>query len=143
MAREFIEDCIIIDGDQIIYNPSILEPTFSLSGYNDIWCNNKTNEWLMDIKNGIVKKCYRNGGSSGWQLYSIYRWTTDDGKKLKKHLEIEFESGNKQIYWDDIDMFNNLSEYTLGIKEMKKNDIIEIDTLTELIQIDNSYKNIT
>ena len=143
MAREFIEDCIMIDGDQIIYNPSILEPTFSLSGYNAIWCNNKTNEWLMDIKNGIVKKCYRNGGSSGWQLYSISRWTTDDGKKLKKHLEIEFESGNTQIYWDDIVMFNHFSEYTLGIKEMKKNDIIEIDTLTELIQIDNSYKNIT
>lgn len=141
VAREHLGDCIILDGDQIIYNPAILDPHFTLSGYNAVWCEGETNEWLMDVEDGVVKSCSRTGGSHGWQLYSISRWTAEDGKKLKKHLEYEFERGNRQIYWDDVAMFCHFSEYTLGIREMQKSDIIEIDGLDELVAIDHSYQS--
>ena len=75
VAREYLGDCIILDGDQIIYNPSILDPHFTLSGYNAIWCEGETNEWLMDVEDGVVKSCSRSGGAHGWQLYSVSRWT--------------------------------------------------------------------
>jgi len=140
MARDYLENSIIMDGDQIIYNDEVLNPYFKLSGYNAIWCYDYTNEWLMTLEDGIVKKCSRDGGSNGWQLYSISRWSSEDGRRLKKHLEIEFEEkNNTQIYWDDIPMFCYPSEYTLGIMEMKKSDVIEIDSIEELKQIDNSY----
>lgn len=140
VAREYLSDCIILDGDQIIYNPSILNPRFTLSGYNAVWCEGYTDEWLMNVENGFVKECSRKGGSHGWQLYSISRWSDKDGKMLRQHLEQEFESGNRQIYWDDVPMFYHFSDYTLGIQEMHKCDIIEIDTLEELIQIDSRYE---
>ena len=88
----------------------------------------------------MVRSCSRTGGAHGWQLYSISRWTAEDGEKLKKHLEYEFERGNRQIYWDDVAMFCHFGDYTLGIREMQRDDIIEIDGLDELIQIDPSYK---
>ena len=73
--------------------------------------------------------------------YSISRWSENDGKKLKKHLEIEFEEKeNRQIYWDDIAMFCYPEEYKLGIKPMKEGDIVEIDNLSELAQLDENYK---
>lgn len=140
VAREHLEDCIILDGDQVIYNPEILSPDFILSGYNAVWCNDETDEWLMTVKDGIVESCSRTGGSQGWQLYSVSRWTADDGKKLKRHLELEFERGNRQIYWDDVAMFCHFNEYTLGIYVMRKTDIAEIDSLSELVRIDNSYR---
>ena len=34
VAREHLSDCIILDGDQIVYNLAILDPHFNLSGYN-------------------------------------------------------------------------------------------------------------
>lgn len=140
MAREHIENSIILDGDQIVYNDKVLEPNFELSGYNAVWCEDHTDEWLMTVEDGIVKNCSRDGGSNGWQLYSISRWNSEDAKKLKKHLEIEFEEKkNKEIYWDDIPMFCYPSEYTLGIMEMKKDDVIEIDSIEELKKIDNNY----
>ena len=106
VARNYLEDVIILDGDQIIYNSKILCPEFEKSGYNSVWIEEETKEWLQTVENGIVRACSRNGGKRGWQLYSISRWTGEDGKKLKKHLEIEFESKmNRQIYWDDIPMF--------------------------------------
>ena len=141
VARDHLADCLILDGDQVIYNPSILDPLFECSGYNAVWCDGKTNEWLMQVEHGVVKSCSRTGGSHGWQLYSISRWSAEDGKKLKKHLEQEFESGNTQIYWDDVVMFCHFSDYELGIREMQKSDIIEIDTLEELVGIDESYRN--
>ena len=141
VAREYLGDCIILDGDQIIYNPAILAPQFSLSGYNAVWCDGETDEWLMDVEDGIVKSCSRTGGAHGWQLYSISRWTREDGEKLRRHIEHEFERGNRDIYWDDVAMFCHFPEYHLAIRQMEKRDIIEIDGLDELAAIDCSYQN--
>ncbi len=141
VAREYLGDCIILDGDQIIYNTAILNPHFNLSGYNAVWCEGKTDEWLMDVEDGRVKSCSRTGGSHGWQLYSISRWTLEDGKKLRQHLEEEFESGNHQIYWDDVGMFCHFDDFVLGIYEMQDTDVVEIDGLDELVAIDHDYES--
>lgn len=141
VAREHIENAIIMDGDQMIYNPKILAPEFERSGYNSVWTDEETDEWLQNVENGIVVSCSRTGGKGGWQLYGISRWTEEDGKKLKNHLEIEFErKKNYQIYWDDIAMFCYPDEYQLGICPMKRNDIMEIDDFSVLIALDPSYR---
>lgn len=141
VARDYLEDVIILDGDQIIYNPAILAPEFERSGYNSIWTENETNEWLQTVKDGIVSDCSRIGGKGGWQLYSVSRWTAEDGKRLKAHLELEFEvKMNRQIYWDDVVMFCHLEDYKLGIWPMEIGDIIEVDSLNELAELDSSYQ---
>lgn len=141
VARDYIENSIILDGDQIIYNKEILAPEFEYSGYNSVWIDGETNEWLQNVENGIVTSCSRDGGKKGWQLYSISRWNSEDGKRLKYHLEVEFEQKkNQNIYWDDVAMFCYPNEYKLGIYPMNVGDVIEIDNLKELISLDSSYK---
>ena len=141
MAREYLEDAVILDGDQIIYSDEILSPEFELSGYNAVWTDEYTDEWLMDVQNGIVTGCSRNGGSHGWQLYSISRWNAEDGRRLREHLEIEFEQKkNRQIYWDDVPMFCYPGEYRLGVREMHRDDIVEVDSIAELVKLDSSYR---
>lgn len=141
VARDYIEDAIILDGDQIIYDESVLEPEFERPGYNCVWTEEDTNEWLLEVQDDIVTSCSRTGGKGGWQLYSISRWNSEYGKQLRKHLEIEFEEkGNRQIYWDDIALFCYPNDYQLGIREMQKLAIVEIDNLTELAAIDKKYK---
>ena len=66
------------------------------------------------------------------------RWS----KIKKNHLKEEFiQKKNTQIYWDDVALFYHLDQYHLGIQEMEKEAIIEIDNYDELVQIDPSYKN--
>lgn len=140
VARDYIDNTIILDGDQIIYNAEILSPYFEKSGYNAVYTENETDEWLMQVDNDKVISCSRVGGNNGWQLFSISRWTHEDGLKLKHHLEFEFnKKNNRQIYWDDIPMFCHFYEYDLGIFKMKKDDIIEIDNIEELLKTDKSY----
>lgn len=140
VARQYLNDVIILDGDQIIYHNEILRPEFTRSGYNCVWTDSVTNEWLLTVENDIVTSCSRTGGKSGWQLYNISRWTKEDGARLRSHLELEFEEKkNRQIYWDDVALFCHPEDYTLSIMEMHEDDIIEIDDITELATIDPSY----
>jgi CTP:phosphocholine cytidylyltransferase-like protein len=141
-ARDYISNAIILDGDQIIYNPQILNPDITKSGYSCIWTDEETDEWLMSVnENNKVVSCSRNGGKKGWQLFSISRWTEEDGKKLKHYLEEEFEvKKNDQIYWDDVAMFCYPKEFNLTIYPIKKGDIVEIDNFSELCALDSTYK---
>ncbi len=140
VAREHIQEAIILDGDQLIYDPSILSPQFERSGYNCIWTDAPTQEWLLTVEHGIVRSCSRTGGSHGWQLFSVSRWTARDGAMLKQHLELEFDQKkNRQIYWDDVALFCHPEDYQLGIFPMKPGAMAEIDGLDELAALDPQY----
>lgn len=140
VAREHIKNAIILDGDQIILNDQVLSPEFEISGYNCVWTNKKTKEWILNLTNNRVSSCSRVGGNKGWQLFSISRWSEEDGEKLKRHLELEFEvKKNTQIYWDDVALFCFPEEYELGIRKMNFGDVIEVDDIIELVELDNSY----
>lgn len=143
-AREHLENVMILDGDQIINNPEILHSDFTHSGYSAVWTDMVTDEWLMQVDSrGMVTSCSRTGGDKGWQLFSLSRWNKEDGIRLKCHLEYEFETNrNRQIYWDDVAMFCHFNEYKLGIYEIQKDDIVEIDNLEELKMIDESYREL-
>lgn len=143
VARDFLCDALIMDGDQIIYNEKIFYPVFEKSGYNAVKISGGTNEWLMQADENLrVTSCSRTGGESGWQLFSVSRWNEADGKKLKKYLELEFdEKNNRQIYWDDVAMFCHFENFELSVYPMEKCDVVEIDTFDELVEMDGSYKN--
>lgn len=142
VAREHISNSIIIDGDIIIYKPEILQPYFERSGYNAIIVeDNKPEEWGLAVENNVIVRCDKDGGNNRLQLISISRWNEEDAKKLKKHIEVEFdEKKNRKIYWDDIALFEYPSEYKLGVIEINKTDVREIDTYAELKKIDKNYK---
>lgn len=142
VVRDKLENSIILDADQYILNSEILFTDFEKSGYNCKWITEYENDWILTVDNNKkIIDCNRNGGSFGWRLYSVSRWTKDDGLKLKKLVEEEFiNKNNTQIYWDDVVMFCYPDEFDLTIYEMNSDDIYEIDTLEDLIKIDSSYK---
>ena len=143
IAREHLGDCIITDGDLLLYNAEILNPQFDNSGYCSIWAE-ETDEWLQttDSEDNVLS-CSRTGGKNGWQLLSISFWSKRDGAKLKYHLEETFEKNkNTSIYWDDIPMFHYKDEYRLKVRKIDCGDVIEIDTLQELSEVDISYKKL-
>src|SRR5699024_12333330 len=87
VARDHLKDVIILDGDQTIKNDNILDPNFEKSGYNCVWSEGYTDEWLLRVEKNTIVSCSRNGGEKGWRLYSISRWNQEDGQKLKADLD--------------------------------------------------------
>ena len=136
VAREYLGECVILDGDQMLYQKDILKKEFERSCYCCKWTEQKTDEWLLTVENDIVTHCSRTGGERGWQLYSVSFWTKEDGLRLKHHLEMEFEEKeNRQIYWDDVALFCYPGEYELGIRQISDGDIVEVDSIEELSEL--------
>lgn len=141
VAKDYLENSIVIDGDQIIEDNKILNNKIEKSGYSCQWTDTHTEEWLFQTnKDGIVRDCSRNGGKSGWQLFGISRWNQEDGKLLSELVDREFNRGNTDIYWDDIPMFVCKESFKLGYYPIPKNSIVEIDNFKELCEIDPSYQ---
>ncbi len=139
IARDYINDAIILDGDQVIYNREILNPRFEKSCYCAAFVE-KTPEWLLTVEDGEIVSCSRTGGQNGYRLCGVSFWSKEDGRRLKGHLEQEFiDNRNTELYWDDIAMFCHPDEYRLGIREINSGDLIEIDSLEELAAVDPSY----
>lgn len=141
VAREKLQNAMILDGDQIISEPAILHREFKRSGYSCVWTEGHTDEWLLSTdENGIVTACSRSGGRSGWQLYSVSRWTAEDGRRLSAQLELEFmQRRNRDIYWDDVALFCHPEDYSLGVYPIQQGSLLEIDGFSELCRTDNSY----
>ena len=82
VARGHIENAIILDGDQLIYNPKILSPEFELSGYNSVWTDLETNEWHSHF----MQQNRRQG------RMAVLQHITLDSRRRKK---AEAPSGNR------------------------------------------------
>ena len=46
VAKDYISNAIIIDGDQIVTDSTILSSEFENSGYNCVWQEKDTKEWM-------------------------------------------------------------------------------------------------
>ena len=139
-ASAYLENTIILDGDQIIRNPEILRPEFDRSCYCCYWTEKETSEWLLTLENDVVIACSRTGGRRGWELHSVSFWSEEDGARLRKHLKQEYESGNREIYWDDVALTCYPGEYQLGVRPMNDGSLVEIDSYEELCALDPSYQ---
>lgn len=138
-ARGWLEDAIVLDGDQVICDPEILHPEFLRSGYCAIYTDAPTDEWLLTVEDDVITACSRTGGAHGWELHSVSFWSAADGRRLRRQLEQEFLSGNRGIYWDDVVLFCHPEDYALGIRPISREAMWEIDSYEELKQIDPSY----
>ena len=49
VAKDYISNAIIIDGDQIITDPTILFTEFINSGYNCVWQETDSKEWMLTL----------------------------------------------------------------------------------------------
>ena len=139
-ARDHLEDVLIADADQIIEDDAAVSPFYERSGYNAVYTDRPTKEWLMQTEEGIVTSCSRTGGCGGWQLYSISRWNARDGRMLRQKLEETYaDEGRRNLYWDDVPLFCFPEAFRLGIFEMEAKAVTEIDDLKELAAFDADY----
>lgn len=140
-AREHLSNVLMIDGDQCVANDAILSPEFEYSGYEAMWTEEFADEWMVADGTEVIENVM-DGGEKAWRLFEVSRWSDEDGKKLKHLLEYEFDvKKNRKIYWDEIALFIHPQEFQLHIRKISPGDIVEIDSVAELIAVDDSYRS--
>ena len=139
-VRMHLENCIILDSDQMLRDGFELPMEFEKSCYCCTWTEQPTKEWLLTVENHHVVNC-SFGGNYGWQLFSISFWNAADGKRLAHHLEEAYNTPDFwPFYWDDIALTLHPEAYDLDIFPVQMGDILEFDSVRDLATIDSHYE---
>ena len=145
VARDLLEECMIIEGDHYYYSPEPLAREFEHTEYNAYWTDVPTPEWVARVDaTGKITEYLDQGAPSGWLLYGVSRWTAEDGRKLKRCLEREFEiNQTRDCYWDCVPCLIYPEMFDIYIRETDPGAQVELDSLRELAEIDPTYRDMT
>ena len=134
-----IGDCYICEADFYISNADVIHKYNYCTNYLGSYTK-ETDDWCLDLDNGYVKN-YRKGGKDCYRAYCISYWSKEDAEILKKDIlnQCSLEDG-KDIFWEAVALNLCHDHYKIEIAECNQEDIVEIDSFDELVEIDESYR---
>lgn len=139
VVRYLFQNAYVLEADLVLSNPDIIRKYEYSSNFlgipverSDDWC-------LYTDKNGyIVEQCV--GGTDCHQMVGISYWDENAGVRLANDIEEVYRSpGGKERYWEQVALLYKKENYKVAIRECKAEDIVEIDSFSELKQIDSLY----
>ncbi len=137
-ARYLLENAYILESDIILKNPSLIKKYQYQSNYCGVPCE-RTDDWCFSVDKDTITGV-SVGGFNVYQMVGISYWTSKDGRKLGECLKKVYEMpGGKERYWDNVPLTYCKDDFSLVVRKCSFDDFIEIDTFSELKNIDNTY----
>ena len=130
---------IILDADQIIQSNAIRK-YITCSGYSTYYSNEHNDEWQPIMQNKRIIDYLVDDNTKGQYLRSLSYWTINAIQSLYICLRTEVNNKNTKIYWDEIPLRLYADEFILRTYNIKKNDIIEIDTIDDYNMAKERFK---
>ena len=140
VARYMLSNAYVFEADLLLSNPSIIRKYHYTSDFLGIR-KKRSDDWCFKVRDGIIVE--QNVGGEGddiWQMVGISYWNEADGHRLSADIpEVYASPGGKERYWEQVPLRYAKDHYQVGIRECFDEDIVEIDTYTELKAIDKTY----
>jgi len=137
-VRGMLENAYVLESDLFLKNPALITKYQYTSNYIGVPAVS-TNDWCFETENGIITKV-KIGGENCHHMFGISYWNSEDGVKLSGHINEAFQMpGGNNFYWDEVPLKYFINEYKISVRNCTFDDIIEIDTLDELIALDKKY----
>lgn len=136
-AREVLgrSNCFICEADLLISDPSIFEKQLDESCYYGKMVMGNSDDWIFELHNDYISRI-KKGGKDTYNMVGISYFTRSDSLILRdKIVEAYQQEQNANLFWDEV-VDKNLHELKLRIMPVTKDQIIEIDTVEELLAID-------
>lgn len=138
LARDMLCNAYVCEADLLVQNPAIIRKYEYCSNYLAQY-RDYTDDWCFILKKGYIREL-AVGGTHCYHMYGISYWDEKDGRKLAAHVEQAMKMpGGKERYWDEVALRIFNKDYNVEVRPCVEGDVIEIDTFTELKQIDKSY----
>lgn len=132
-------NCCVCEADLLIRDPSIFHKYIYSSFYCSKYHAGKTNEWSFKLKSAYINNI-SVGGKDVNTLLGISYWTPDAAKIVAAKIKELFpEKTSNNLFWDDaVNMC--LKDIKVGIDRVTDEQVVEIDTILELVELDKSYE---
>lgn len=139
VVRYLFQNAYVLEADLVLSNPSIIRKYEYSSNFLGIPVE-RSDDWCFKTdKNGyIVEQCV--GGKNCHQMVGISYWDAEAGAHLANDIDEVYRSpGGKERYWEQVALLYKKEHYQVALRECKAEDIVEIDSYSELKQIDSLY----
>lgn len=138
-VRYQLQNAYVLESDLLLKDPRLITKYQYTSNYLGVPAA-RTDDWCFETKDKIISKI-RVGGINCHHMFGISYWNARDGAKLAEHIKQVYEMpGGKERYWDQVALEYFSKEYTVEVRECTFDDIIEIDTFSELKKLDDVYR---
>lgn len=140
LAGNLISNAFVMPADIWINNPDVFNPHQSCSnvlGYKI----DETDDWCIETDDSGKILRLSPGGKNCYKDTGIFYWNSEDGITLSKFInQICSDKKNWERYWSSVPFKSHKQYFSSYIRECSKDDVIEIDTLDELISLDSNYE---
>ena len=128
-------DCFICEADLFVSDSSIFEKNLSCSGYYGKMVSGYSDDWVFELLNSYISKVGK-GGTNVYNMVGISFFKKEDAKVLADAIKQAYvKEENANLYWDEV-VDRNLDKLRLKVWPVENGQIVEIDTVDELISID-------
>ena len=138
-VRYMLQNAYMLESDLLLHNPALISKYQYASNYLGVPAE-RTDDWCFETRNGIITRL-RVGGRNCHHMFGVSYWSRTDGAKMADHIKQVFEMpGGKERYWDQVALEYFIKDYAIEVRECTFDDIIEIDTFSELKKLDDTYR---
>jgi CTP:phosphocholine cytidylyltransferase-like protein len=134
-------DCFICEADLVVSDADIFKAELNQSVYYGKMVEGYSDDWVFDLKDDYivrVGKC----GTDTYNMVGISFFKQQDAILLSDKIEEAYAKlENDNLYWDEV-VDQNLDKLRLKIYPVYDGQIVEIDTVEELMEIDKNAVNI-
>lgn len=145
-AMQYLEgkNCLVCESDLYIADKSVITGFMDKSRYLIREVDSQNREWGFIYKKGKISKVVRPKPEVylDHHMYGVAYWMKEDLSKLICQInKVYHDTEASQLAYDEV---ANLifDEIDMGLIRVSDNQLFEIDTIDDLIQVDASYKMI-
>ena len=134
-------DVFICEADLYVSDTGIFDAKLDHSCYYGRMVKGHSDDWVFeqDEKGRITR--VGKVGDDCFTMVGIAWFKKEDARKLGRLIDARYgKEGYEDLFWDDV-VNENLDELDLVVHEVRAGQLVEIDTVKELIDIDPSYKS--
>ena len=135
------EDCFICEADLYVADKSIFLADLKQSCYYGKMVKGYSADWLFEQdKNGRITRVGK-GGSDWYNMCGVAFFKKDDAKIIADAITEAYKhkGSYENKFWDDI-VNEEINNVNLTVHPVGHDQIVEIDTVSELGAVDPDYK---
>lgn len=139
LVRNLMQNAYVFEADLVLSNPKLITKYQYTSNYLGV-PTDYTDDWCFETKNKVITKV-KIGGNNCHHMFGISYWNEEAGAQLCEDIKKVYEMpGGKERYWDQVSLEYCIDNYTVEVRECTFNDIVEIDSFTDLKRLDPTYR---
>jgi len=138
-ARDILKkgDCFICESDLYVPDGTVFLKELKRSCYYGRMQKGYSDDWTFSLDNGRIVRVGK-GGTDTYNMVGIAYFKAPEAAILSREIGKAYAiPGNEQLFWDDV-VNINLDKLDLVIEPVDEGQIVEIDTVEELREIDES-----